>query len=183
MISNRLNGTHPKADTAAIVVLAMEGDDASYEELVRRFQPFIRSLMRRLCRNRETADDLSQQVFLQAWRKLDCLDEPVAFAGWLRRIAISEWLQFIRRKHVQTQEMDEALIGNEGRCDSIDQRMDLDDALSRLSPAERLCIVLAYTQGMSHSEIAETTALPLGTVKTHIARGGARLREILSAYR
>lgn len=183
MISNLLNDTHTKAHTASIVALAMEGDDTSYEELVRRFQPFIRSLMKRLCRNRETADDLSQQVFFQAWRKLDGLQEPAAFAGWLRQIAISEWLQFIRRKHIETREMDENVTDIKGKCDRIDQRMDLDDALSRISQAERLCIVLAYSQGMSHSEIAAATAWPLGTVKSHIARGGTRLREILSAYR
>jgi RNA polymerase sigma-70 factor (ECF subfamily) len=51
-----------------------------------------------------------------------------------------------------------------------------------LAPAVRLCIVLSYHEGMSHGEIAATTQLPLGTVKSHIARGTARLRELLAAY-
>jgi RNA polymerase sigma factor (sigma-70 family) len=174
---------HPEADKVSIIVLAMEGDDSAYEELVRRFQPFIRNLMKRLCRYRETADDLAQQVFFQAWRKLPGLKEPAAFPGWLRSIAINEWLQFLRRKHIETRAMDENTADIDGKSSHIDQRIDLDDALSQLSPIERLCIVLAYSEGMSHGEIAVATAWPLGTIKSHIARGSARLREILSSYR
>jgi RNA polymerase sigma-70 factor (ECF subfamily) len=60
--------------------------------------------------------------------------------------------------------------------------MDLDAALGELPPAVRVCVVLAYGEGMSHSEIVEATALPLGTVKSHINRGAARLRQLLNAY-
>jgi RNA polymerase sigma factor (sigma-70 family) len=63
------------------------------------------------------------------------------------------------------------------------EQLDLDRALSRLSGDERLCIVLAYNEGMSHSEISEATGLPLGTVKSHIKRGAERLRTLLHAYR
>jgi RNA polymerase sigma-70 factor (ECF subfamily) len=62
------------------------------------------------------------------------------------------------------------------------ERMDLDLALSMLPADARLCVVLAYSEGMSHAEISESTAMPLGTVKSHIARGTARLREILRPY-
>ncbi|MGC1730775.1 MAG: sigma factor-like helix-turn-helix DNA-binding protein, partial [Steroidobacteraceae bacterium] len=62
------------------------------------------------------------------------------------------------------------------------ERLDLDRALAQLSPAERLCIVLAYSEGMSHGEISAATALPLGTVKSHVRRGAERLRGLLHAY-
>jgi RNA polymerase sigma-70 factor (ECF subfamily) len=62
------------------------------------------------------------------------------------------------------------------------EAVDLDRALARLGADERLCIVLAYSEGMSHSEITEATGLPLGTVKSHIKRGGERLRALLNAY-
>lgn len=52
-----------------------------------------------------------------------------------------------------------------------------------LAPAVRVCVVLAYQEGMSHAEISSTTALPVGTVKSHITRGAARLRELLKDYR
>ena len=57
--------------------------------------------------------------------------------------------------------------------------IDLERALERLNPPQRLCVVLSYGEGLSHGEIADTTGWPLGTVKSHVARGGARLREWL----
>ena len=58
----------------------------------------------------------------------------------------------------------------------------LDAALMQLAPAARLCVVLAYHEGLSHSEISATTSIPLGTVKSHVTRGAARLRQILKDY-
>jgi DNA-directed RNA polymerase specialized sigma24 family protein len=66
--------------------------------------------------------------------------------------------------------------------DNTAAHMDLDAALSTLPPDMRLCVVLAYNEGMSHPEIVALTGAPLGTVKSHIARGAARLREILADY-
>ena len=60
--------------------------------------------------------------------------------------------------------------------------MDLDAALARLAPQPRLCVVLAYEEGLSHPEIAALTGMPIGTVKSHISRGAARLRDLLTAY-
>ena len=61
-------------------------------------------------------------------------------------------------------------------------KMDLEKALARLSPAERLCVVLSYSERMSHGEIQSATGFPLGTVKSHISRGSARLRRHLRDY-
>jgi RNA polymerase sigma-70 factor (ECF subfamily) len=178
-----MNNTFAGADEASIVALARAGDDSAYEELVRRFQTLIRNLMRRLCRDNALADDLSQQVFLQAWRRLAKLREPAAFGGWLRRIAISEWLQYLRHRTIALDPLDEDAVYLDVEQPAVDKNIDLDLALSQLSPAVRLCIVLAYNEGMSHSEIVAATAWPLGTIKSHIARGGARLRELLAIYR
>jgi RNA polymerase sigma-70 factor (ECF subfamily) len=60
--------------------------------------------------------------------------------------------------------------------------LDLDAALAMLPPDARLCVVLAYSEGMSHAEISGSTGMPLGTVKSHVTRGAARLRELLHAY-
>jgi RNA polymerase sigma-70 factor (ECF subfamily) len=76
--------------------------------------------------------------------------------------------------------LDEADVSDS--VSTVADQLDLDGALARLPPDARLCVVLAYSEGMSHAEISETTAMPLGTVKSHIARGAARLRELLQAY-
>jgi DNA-directed RNA polymerase specialized sigma24 family protein len=62
------------------------------------------------------------------------------------------------------------------------EALDLDRALARLAPDVRLCIVLAYSEGMSHGEISAATGLPLGTVKSHVRRGAQRLRASLQVY-
>lgn len=166
--------------------LAISGDDSAYGELVRRRQAWVRELLRRLCREPALADDLAQQSFLQAWRRIRTLQSPAAFSGWLRKIAVNTWLQNIRARGHDT--VGSAPGEPSERDDTpsheptVTERIDLDRALSQLAPAVRLCIVLAYGERMSHREIADATDLPLGTVKSHITRGAARLRGLLHAY-
>lgn len=171
------------ADELSVVICAAAGDDNAYGELVRRRQSSIRQLFRRLCRNPALADDLAQQTFLQAWRSINTLKSPAAFGGWLRRLAVNVWLQRVRaeRPFASIEELDE-LPDDETVQPTLHERLDLDSALATLAPAVRLCITLAYAERMSHREICEATGLPLGTVKSHITRGAARLRQLLGEY-
>ncbi len=171
------------AAEAVVVAAAMRGDDAAFSELMRRRQSQIRNLLRRLCRNCALADDLAQTSFLQAWRTLRSLRAPGAFGGWLRKLAVNVWLQHLRGPGARREvELDEAQVGAHHSSAAAGEQVDLDRALGLLAPDVRLCIVLSYAERMSHREICETTGFPLGTVKSHIARGAARLRESLSAY-
>jgi len=168
------------AAEATVVVLAAGGDDEAFAELVRRRQSWLRSLLRRLCRDPALADDLSQQALLLAWRKLRQLQEPRAFSGWLRSLAVNVWLQTVRTQQAQLEETSpdparEASV----TLDDPSLALDLDHALAQLKPAERLCVVLCHAEGMSHAEIATATGWPLGTVKSHVLRGSARLRGLL----
>ena len=165
----------------AVVALAMSGDDAAYGELVRRRQGGVRNLFRRLTRDPALADDLAQQAFLRAWTSLRTLKSPSAFGPWLRKLAVNCWLQHARRRPQEVALGEEMLLAH-GASSTAAERLDLDTALAALPPDVRLCVVLAYSEGMSHAEISDSTALPLGTVKSHIARGAARLRERLQAY-
>jgi len=170
------------ADEVSVVICAMAGDDDAYGELVKRRQGSIRQLFRRLCRDPALADDLAQQTFLQAWRTVDTLKSPAAFGGWLRRLAINTWLQKVRAEKplISTTDLDE--LPDEATSSTVSEQLDLDGALANLPPDVRLCITLAYAERMSHREICEATDLPLGTVKSHITRGAARLRKLLGAY-
>lgn len=168
------------AAEAILVALAIAGDDAAYGELVRRRHAQIRDLLRRLCRNPALADDMAQQAFLQAWRRIRSLQAPGAFGGWLRRIAVTTWLQHLRGN--SRSDAPVAPLEEPAHEPTLAEGMDLDRALAQLAPDVRLCIVLAYAERMSHREITEATDLPLGTVKSHITRGAARLRELLHAY-
>jgi RNA polymerase sigma factor (sigma-70 family) len=172
------------ADELTVIACAIAGDDDAYGELVRRRQGPIRQLLRRLCRDPALADDLSQQTFLQAWRAIDTLRSPAAFGGWLRRLAINVWLQRARaeRPGANAAELGELSEELTQPVPLLNEQLDLDNALATLRPEVRLCVTLAYAERMSHREICEATALPLGTVKSHIARGAARLRQLLGAY-
>jgi RNA polymerase sigma-70 factor, ECF subfamily len=169
------------AAEASVVVLASAGDDSAFEELVRRRQSWIRSLLRNLSRDAALADDLAQDTFLQAWKHIRSLRVPTAFSGWLRTLAINSWRQHLRREGVfgkseEVEPSDVVITPKATEC------LDLRSALGELDPDVRLCIVLSYHEGMSHGEIASATQLPLGTVKSHINRGTARLRELLAPY-
>ena len=137
--------------------------------------------MRRCSGDATLADDLSQQVFTQAWRSIRQLHDADRLGPWLKRIAINMWLQH-KRTNDPLRGADEHNDANSAHTDTTSVAMDLDSALATLSPDQRLCIVLSYHERMTHGEIAEFTSLPLGTIKSHIRRGTLKLQEQLSAY-
>lgn len=174
------------AAEALIAALAIAGDDEAYGELVRRRQSQIRELLRRLSRDPALADDLAQLALVQAWRTIRTLRAPGAFGGWLRRVAVNVWLQHVRTHGGRERPAADAALHEAADRLAAEpttaEQVDLDRALALLPPDVRLCIVLAYGERMSHREISEATNLPLGTVKSHITRGAARLRDLLRAY-
>jgi len=174
-------GLHSAAETV-VVLLAAAGDDAAFAELVRRRQSPIRSLLRRLCGQAALADDLSQQTFLQAWQRLKTLREPAAFGGWLRQIAVNTWFSHLRQgSHTAVGAAVEVMeLADPGPVDPA-VALDMERLLARLKPAERVCVVLAHVEGLTHPEIATATGWPLGTVKSHVLRGTAQLRQWLQA--
>jgi RNA polymerase sigma-70 factor (ECF subfamily) len=165
-----------------LVVLAQSGDDSAFGELVRRRAGFMRQLLRHLCRDPSVADDISQQVFIQAWRSLPQLRSAEAFPGWLRRLAVNSWLQHLRRRGGNLLPL-AAIPEEQATPTMLPEQLDLDSALARLAPEVRLCVVLSYHEGLSHGEISRLVSMPLGTVKSHVARGAAQLRQYLKEYR
>ncbi|MEP7311939.1 MAG: sigma-70 family RNA polymerase sigma factor [Pseudomonadota bacterium] len=165
---------------ASVVVLAAAGDDLAFEELVRRRQSSLRGLLRRFCGDAALADDMAQQVFVQAWTRLGTLRAPGAFGGWLKQIAVNTWLAHLRRRPPEFA-MAGAEFASSGVAHDPSLAIDLDSLLARLNPDERVAVVLAYAEGLTHPEIAAATGWPLGTAKSHVQRGAARLRDWLEA--
>ena len=116
---------------------------------------------------------------MRAWRRIRGLRSAQAFGAWLRQIAVNEWLRHQRGSEKFTN-LEQA--GEPTSLPPFFESMDLDAALSILHPRARLCLVLSYHEGMTHSEIAAVTQMPLGTVKSDIVRATARCRELLAAY-
>ena len=164
-----------------VVSLARTGERSAFAELVRRRQAWLRNLMWRLSGDQQLADDLAQQAFLQAWRNIRRLRDAKKFPGWIKSIAVNTWRQHLR-KHDALRHAEEHEDHQSTHRDATGLGMDLDDALSTLSSTVRMCIVLAYQEGLSHNEIAKMTDIPLGTVKSHISRGTQKLKQHLSDY-
>ena len=176
-----LPGHYADGPEELIVSLAARGDRNAFTELVRRRQPWVRGLFRRLSGDVSLADDLAQRVFMKTWSKIRQVKDPARFPGWLKRVALNEWIDHQRGSREEwNQPYDDAT--QSATADPGGMRMDLDNALGTLPAAVRLCVVLSYHEQHTNAEIAELSGLPLGTVKSHIRRGSRRLSELLAAY-
>lgn len=155
---------------------AARGNEAAFAELVRRNQGKVRGMARRLAGSESTGDDIAQVTFLTAWQKIGSYAGGT-FSAWICTICFREFLQW-RRKQKMEIEFDETaeIIPFDRSADQTEQRMDLTRALESLSEAQRVCVVLCVATGLSHTEAAEVTGWPLGTVKSHVQRGVALLR-------
>ena len=165
------------ADLIARVLPA--GDPNAFGELVRRYQSPVRSFLRKLTRgDAALADDLAQETFLRAWRKLETHRAEARFSSWLFGIAVNEFRSRLRRDRRQHWDEPEDQASNpEPAVDAppTGLRLDLNEALLRLTLPERAAILLCCQHGLTHEEAAQTLRSPLGTVKTNILRGKEKL--------
>lgn len=174
-------GHYSDGPEVLVVSLAIRGDREAFAELVRRRQTWVRTLLRRCCGDATLADDLSQQVFLQAWRKIRQVKDETSFGAWIKRMAINEWLQHARKKDA-LRHSDSDVEDPRVHLDTTSVAMDLDTAMAELPGPVSLCIALSYHEKLTHAEIEALTQIPVGTVKSHIRRGSEKLRQLLSAY-
>ena len=166
-----------------MIRLAAAGDETAFARIVEHHQGRVRTLFLRWCGNQAMADDFSQLAFLQCWQKLKSLQNPLSFSGWLRQIALNIWLQHIRRNDALwgAEEYDQQQASAPDH--DITTPLDLDRALSFLPNNQRTVLVLHYYEQLTHSEIAAALDMPLGTVKSHLKRGGEQLKNILNDYK
>jgi RNA polymerase sigma factor (sigma-70 family) len=165
-----------------LVALAAAGGRAPFGELVRRHASAVRALLRRMGADPTLADDLAQDAFLAAFEQISDFRGDGTFQAWVKRIAARLYVRRWRRDGrvdlvAETPEAEDG--GGIGAAD----RIDLDDALRALIPAERVCVTLCYGAGLSHAEAAQALNTPLGTVKSHVKRGLDKLRRRLAPGR
>lgn len=169
----------------ALVTRALLGEDRrAFEQLMRRHQGMVRAQLCRLLHgDQAAADDLAQETFLLAWRKLDQFRCEARFSTWLHRIAYSCFLQLSRTKSWAARDtQDEAMELLPAPVHAMDLHMDLAQAMRHLSMAEQTVLLHCVQLGLSHDEAAYVLEMPLGTVKTHATRGRAKLKAWLSAW-
>jgi RNA polymerase sigma-70 factor (ECF subfamily) len=178
--------TPPAAPDDAALVRAVQATDdrAAFTQLVARHQSAVRTVLRRLTRgDAGLADDLAQETFVLAWRNIRHFRFEARFSTWIYRIAINAWRSEARRKRELLLDVDEGELPAEETADEapdIVARVDLERALATLSEGERAAIAACYYADLSHEEAAQALGIPVGTVKTHILRGKAKLRARLA---
>lgn len=163
-------------------VLSRE-DHNAFGELVRRHQSGLRAFLRRMARgDAHLADDLAQETFLKAWKKLNTFRGP-KFSTWLFGIAVNEYRGAIRRRKELAMEEVEGAAEPQIPAGNFrsDLRLDLTEALKVLNSDERAAILLCCQNGVSHADAAGILECPIGTVKTNILRGKEKLRRLLAA--
>ena len=160
--------------------LAAAGDAAAFGLLVREHKSALRGYLRRLTRgNHALADDLAQETFLEAHRKIAQFQGHGSFTGWLYAIAWSRFLMETRKRKLEPlDEMDERVAPE---CDP-GLKLDLEKAMAMLRPPERSALTLCFALGMPHEEAAEVMKVPLGTLKSHVARGREKLKTLLKDH-
>ena len=185
-----------------VVLLARSGREAAYRELVRRYERPVFALLYRMVRDRELAEDLSQETFVKALNAIDSYRPEFKFSSWIFKIANNAAIDHLRRRELDTLSLDgsphaetpEAMqatalqIGarQESPLDAVEARElggAIEAAIGRLRPEYRSCILLRHVEGRAYEEIAEILDLPLGTVKTYIHRARNELRLALAHLR
>ncbi|MFK2879250.1 RNA polymerase sigma factor [Rhodanobacter hydrolyticus] len=173
-----------RIDQALVARALLDQDRRAFEQLVRRHQGMVRAQLRRLLHGDEAAaDDLAQESFLLAWRKLGQFRGESRFSTWLYRIAYSCFLQALRKRSWTVDETGEGELERfPASSQSVDLQLDIERAMQRLSAGEQAVLLHCVQLGLSHEEAAYVLAMPLGTVKTHALRGKTKLKAWLSAW-
>lgn len=185
-----------------VVLEARAGRQAAYRELVRRYERPIFSLIYRMVRNREQAEDLSQETFVKALNAIESYRPEFKFSSWIFKIANNVSIDHLRRRELDTLSLDgsphaltpEAVqasalqLGDrqESALEELEARElggEIEAAIAALRPEYRSCILLRHVEGRPYEEIATMLDLPLGTVKTYIHRARGELRQALAHLR
>jgi RNA polymerase sigma-70 factor (ECF subfamily) len=198
----RLNGgrsdnQHDGEADAALIERARGGDLPAFNQLVARHERAVYNVALRYMRSRELAEDVTQEAFLRAWRSLDTFrnDAGEGFRAWLLRIASNRALDVLRaRSRRPADSLDSRLDDDESNWEPEghhetpfdfaargDLGSRLEAALGQIHPDQRLVVILSDIHGHPYDEIAEIAGVPIGTVKSRINRGRAKLRELLLA--
>jgi RNA polymerase sigma-70 factor (ECF subfamily) len=189
----------PDAD---VVSLAQQGRESAFRELVRRYERPVFSLVFRMVRDRETAEELAQETFIKVLNNIDRYQPQFKFSSWLFKIANNIAIDHLRKRQIVTISMDgsphaataaeaeatsfDVAIRQESALEEMEARelgSEIEKAIAQLRPEYRSCIMLRHVEGRSYEEIAATLDLPLGTVKTYIHRARIQLRDALGHLR
>ena len=175
-----------------LVSTAVAGREASFEELVRRYQRPIASYVYRMVGDYDAALDLTQEVFIKVYNSLARYRSEFKFSTWIYKIAHNAAIDHLRRYSVREQLLSAESDGTrpeiviesrrltpEQESEREERRSEIESVVQTLPAAYRELIVLRHSHDLSYDEIAEVTGLPLGTVKNRLFRAREAMRDLL----
>ncbi len=170
------------ASDEELLAAAAKGSERAFGILVDRHQQAVRAFLRRVAVNRDEADDLAQETFLSAWSSAGSFRGGSAVRSWLMGIAWRKAKSAARslfRGMARDGAYEQRALLEREEGAGIEDRLSLQKALGGLSLEQRAAVALCLASDFSHGDAAEALGLPLGTVKSHVARGRAKLVEAL----
>lgn len=177
--------TEQPVDTSDLVSRAVGGDVDAFEDLYRRSSGRVFGLCLRMCSNRSTAEELTQEAFIRAWEKLPTFRGDSAFSTWMHRLTVNVVLGHQRSQGRRRNR--ESAAGEEWYGDgSTSARrsgvaMDLERAIAELPDRARTVFVLHDVEGYKHTEIAQVAEMAVGTSKAQLSRARQLLRKALTS--
>jgi RNA polymerase sigma-70 factor, ECF subfamily len=183
-----------KLSEAEAIERAKQGDAAAFEVLYNLHKRRVYSLCLRMTTNTAEAEDLTQEAFLQLFRKIGTFRGESAFSTWLHRMAVNVVLMQLRKKGLQVVPLEDESESEEdiprkdyGAQDNVLagslDRLQLKNAIDRLPPGYKSIFVLHDVEGFEHNEIAEMVGCSIGNSKSQLHKARLKLREILKTYR
>jgi RNA polymerase sigma factor (sigma-70 family) len=184
----------PAGRDAELIALARSGDSGAFEELVRRYERATRALAYSLVGDPAEAQDLAQESFLRAFRNLDLLADPERFAPWLRRVTFGVCIDWVRTFRPQLYRLETPadelarLAAPSAELSPLEhvERVELTErvmrALAELPPRYRTPLTLYHIDGLSHEKVARALDVPVGTVRSLVARARQKLASMLQPY-
>lgn len=176
---------------ARLVAQALGGSEAAFEQIVRRHQRAVLTLLVRLTGDTGLAEDLAQETFVKAFRSLGAFDTARRLSSWLLRIAHNTGIDALRRQRLKTVPIETAASDDRPLDPPAPEEPDplerqalagaLDAAMYQLTPAQRAAISLRYDQGLSFADIGQVLGMPEPTARSHVHRARKALAAVLTA--
>ena len=178
------------ANDSDLVATAINGQEGSFEELVRRYQRPISAYVYRMVGNYESALDLTQEIFIKVYASLRRYRSEFKFSTWIYKIAHNAAVDHLRRSSTREQSL---IHGSEGdqfelpiesrrlspeqESERKERRIEIESVVRALPANYRELIILRHSQDLTYEEIVEVTGLPLGTVKNRLFRAREMMRQ------
>ncbi len=175
----RIEDLESASDELLVSSFVHSGERDALEVLLRRHESSVFGLAYRMLGTRADALDATQEVFLTVFRKASSFHHQSAFKTWLYRLTVNTCHDFGRKRARTPSPMADGPEASD-RPSDVETRLSVEAALRQLLPDQRAVVVMRDLYGMGYGEIAASTGVPVGTVKSRVARARMRLAELLT---